>query len=82
MIVNGVDEAELTTGKEWRLPPTDSSSAYVGTLYGMGPKAALHALSNLVGTAQSTVRRLVDVRLVGSMWLEGFEAPAGIRIVE
>jgi len=54
----------------------------VGTLYGIrDPTPALQALSNLIGRGQIE-GELVDVRLVGSMWLEGFEAPPGIRVVE
>ena len=80
VIVNGVDEADLPEGVA---PPSDRFVlAYVGTLYGIrDPTPALHALSNLIEHGQID-GELVDVRLVGSMWLEGFEAPAGIRIVE
>jgi glycosyltransferase involved in cell wall biosynthesis len=80
VIVNGVDEADLPEGVA---PSSDRFVlAYVGTLYGIrDPTPALHALSNLIERGQID-GELVDVRLVGSMWLEGFEAPAGIRIVE
>jgi glycosyltransferase involved in cell wall biosynthesis len=77
-IVNGVDEADLPSSVS--RPPADRFIlAYVGTIYGIrDPSPVLNALATLVARGAVDGER-VAVRFVGSMWLEGFEPPAGIR---
>jgi glycosyltransferase involved in cell wall biosynthesis len=78
VIVNGVDESDLRAGIR---PPSDRFVlAHVGTLYGLrDPSPALRALASLVRRGDVDGERIV-VRLVGSMWLEGFEPPSGVRV--
>jgi glycosyltransferase involved in cell wall biosynthesis len=80
VIVNGVDEADLPETAE---PPSDRFVlSYVGTIYGIrDPSPALRALARLVARGDVDGDR-VEVRLVGSMWLEGFAAPAGLRVIQ
>lgn len=78
VIVNGVDEADLPASTA---PPADRFVlSYVGTTYGIrDPTPALRAIAALVNRGEIDADK-VEVRLVGSMWLEGFEPPAGIRV--
>jgi glycosyltransferase involved in cell wall biosynthesis len=78
VIVNGVDEADVPAGAR---PPSDRFVlAYVGTIYGIrDPSPALHALAELTRRGEIDAER-VTVRLVGSLWLEGFEPPPGIHL--
>ncbi len=78
-IVNGADEADLPAATSG--PPADRFVlTYVGTIYGIrDPSPALRALAALAARGEIDGERL-EVRLVGSMWLEGFEPPPGIRV--
>jgi glycosyltransferase involved in cell wall biosynthesis len=78
VIVNGVDEADLPTGA---MPQSHRFVlAHVGTIYGIrDPSPALRALALLIQRGQVDGEQ-VEVRLVGSLWLEGFEPPSGIRV--
>jgi glycosyltransferase involved in cell wall biosynthesis len=78
VIVNGVDDADLPVSAA---PPTDRFVlSYVGTTYGIrDPSPALRALARLVEHGEIDRDRF-EVRLVGSMWLEGFQPPPGIRV--
>lgn len=78
VIVNGVDDADLPA------PTAESRErfvlAHVGTIYGpRDPTPALSALAALVERGEVDGERFV-VRLVGSMWLQGFEPPPGIQV--
>jgi glycosyltransferase involved in cell wall biosynthesis len=77
-IPNGVDDADLATGIH---PPTGRFVlAYVGTIYGIrDPTPAFRALARLIERGEVDDAR-VEVRLVGSMWMEGFEPGAGIQM--
>lgn len=78
VIVNGVDEADLPAGAQ--APADRFVLAYVGTIYGIrDPTPALRALAALSERSELDGAR-VTVRLVGSLWLEGFEPPAGIDV--
>jgi glycosyltransferase involved in cell wall biosynthesis len=78
VILNGVDEADLP--KTPLQPPTDHFVlANVGTVYGtIDPRPALRAVANLVerGTIE---RERVEVRFIGSIWIEDFQPPPAIR---
>ena len=78
VIVNGVDEADLPTGVA---PPSDRFVlAHVGTIYGIrDPSPVLRAVARLIERGMIDGER-VEVRLVGSLWLEDFEPPAGVRV--
>ena len=78
-ILNGVDAADLP-GDDVGPDPDRFVLAYVGTLYGIrNPEPVLRALARL--TERGAVDRdRVVVRLVGSIWLEGFEPPPGIAV--
>jgi glycosyltransferase involved in cell wall biosynthesis len=78
VIVNGVDEADLPTGVA---PHSDRFVlAHVGTIYGIrDPSPVLRAVARLIQRGMIDGER-VEVRLVGSLWLEGFEPPAGVRV--
>jgi glycosyltransferase involved in cell wall biosynthesis len=78
VIVNGVDEADLPAEAQ---PPSDRFVlAYVGTIYGIrDPSPALRALAELARRGEIEAER-VTVRLVGSLWLEGFAPPPGIHV--
>lgn len=78
VIVNGVDEADLPEGVR---PPAETFVlAHVGTIYGpRDPSPALRALAALVERGEIDGERVL-VRLVGSMWLQGFAPPSGIRV--
>ena len=53
---------------------------YVGTIYGIrDPSPVLRALATLVARGEIDGER-VEVRFVGSTWLEGFEPPPGIQV--
>jgi hypothetical protein len=74
VIVNGVDEADLPTG----VAPHSHRFvlAHVGTIYGIrDPSPVLRALARLIQGGMIDGER-VAVRLVGSLWLEGFEPPS------
>jgi glycosyltransferase involved in cell wall biosynthesis len=77
-ILNGVDDADLATGIR---PPTERFVlAYVGTIYGIrDPSPVLRALAALADRGEVD-RRQLEVRLVGSLWLEGFDLPAGMEV--
>jgi glycosyltransferase involved in cell wall biosynthesis len=78
VIVNGVDEADLPTG----VAPHSHRFvlAHVGTIYGIrDPSPVLRALARLIQGGMIDGER-VAVRLVGSLWLEGFEPPSGVRV--
>ena len=78
VIVNGVDETDLPTGTQ--PSPERFVLAHVGTLYGLrDPSPVLRAAAGLVGRGAIDGDRFA-VRLVGSMWLEGFQPPAGIVV--
>jgi glycosyltransferase involved in cell wall biosynthesis len=78
VIVNGVDEADLPNGAK---PQSDRFVlAHVGTIYGIrDPSPVLRALARLVDRGLIDGER-VEVRLVGSLWLERFEPPSGVRV--
>lgn len=78
-IVNGVDEADLPALSSG--PHADRFVlTYVGTIYGIrDPSPVLDALANLVARGVIDGER-VEVRFVGSTWLEGFKPPPGIRV--
>ena len=78
VIVNGVDEADLPTGP---MPQSHRFVlAHVGTIYGIrDPSPGLRALAQLVQRGLVDGKQ-VEVRLVGSLWLEGFDPPSGIRV--
>jgi glycosyltransferase involved in cell wall biosynthesis len=77
-IPNGVDDADLATSSH---PPADRFVlAYVGTIYGIrDPSPVFQALARLIDRGE-VARARFEVRLVGSLWLEGFEPPAGIEV--
>jgi glycosyltransferase involved in cell wall biosynthesis len=77
-IPNGVDHDDLVTDIR---PPLDRFVlAYVGTIYGIrDPSPVFRALARLVDRGDIDGQRF-EVRLVGSLWLEGFEPPAGIEV--
>ena len=77
-IPNGVDEADLPRSIH---PPADRFVlAYVGTIYGIrDPSPVFRALARLIDRGEVDRGRF-EVRLVGSLWLEGFEPPAGIDV--
>jgi glycosyltransferase involved in cell wall biosynthesis len=78
-IVNGVDEADLPVASSE--PHADRFVlTYVGTIYGIrDPSPVLHALASLVARSEIDGGRL-EVRFVGSSWLEGFEPPPEIHV--
>jgi len=77
-ILNGVDEADLATGN--RPPAERFVLAYVGTIYGIrDPTPVFRALTKLADRGEID-RGRIEVRLVGSVWLEGFEPPTGIEV--
>lgn len=78
VIVNGVDDADFPTG----VAPNSHRFvlAHVGTIYGIrDPSPVLRALARLVQGGLIDGEQ-IEVRLVGSLWLEGFEPPPGIRV--
>jgi glycosyltransferase involved in cell wall biosynthesis len=78
VIVNGVDEADLPNGVA---PHSDRFVlAHVGTIYGIrDPSPVLRAFARLIQSGAIDGER-VEVRLVGSLWLEGFDPPLGVRV--
>ncbi len=78
-ILNGVDEADLPSSPAG--PPADRFVlTYVGTVYGIrDPSPVLRALASLAARNAIDGGR-VEVRFVGSTWLEGFEPPPGIQV--
>jgi glycosyltransferase involved in cell wall biosynthesis len=79
-IVNGVDEADLPPGDAPGPPAGRFVLTHVGTLYELqDPSPALRALARLVAEGAIDGSR-VEVRLVGNVWIPGFEPPAGIRV--
>jgi glycosyltransferase involved in cell wall biosynthesis len=78
VIPNGVDEGDLP--KTSKPPPTDRFVlANVGTVYdSIDPRPALRALGNLV-EQREIEREQVEVRFVGSIWIEDFQPPRSIR---
>ena len=78
-IVNGVDDEDLPVGDVGPVPGR-FVLAYVGTLYGIrDPGPVLAALAALADRG-AIDRERVALRLVGSMWLEGFQPPTGIEV--
>jgi glycosyltransferase involved in cell wall biosynthesis len=77
-IPNGVDEDDLVTDVD---PPADRFVlAYVGTIYGIrDPSPVFRALAALIHRGEIDGGRF-EVRLVGSLWLEGFEPPTNIEV--
>jgi glycosyltransferase involved in cell wall biosynthesis len=77
-ILNGVDESDVAIGI---LPSAERFVlAYVGTIYGIrDPTPVFRALAALADRGDLDRGRFL-VRLVGSVWLEGFEPPAGIEV--
>jgi glycosyltransferase involved in cell wall biosynthesis len=77
-IPNGVDDADLTTNSH---PPADRFVlAYVGTIYGIrDPSPVFWALAGLIDQGEVDSGSF-EVRLVGSLWLEGFDPPAGLEV--
>ena len=73
VIANGIDEADLPAGVA---PGSDRFVlAHVGTIYGIrDPSPVLRALVRLIRKGAIDGER-VAVRLVGSLWLEGFDPP-------
>src|SRR5205823_4983641 len=54
--------------------------AHVGTIYGIrDPSPVLRALARLIQRGMIDGER-VAVRLIGSLWLERFEPPSGVRV--
>jgi glycosyltransferase involved in cell wall biosynthesis len=78
VIVNGVDEADFPIGAK---PKSHRFVlAHVGTIYGIrDPSPVLNALARLVQRGLIDGEQ-VEVKLVGSLWLEGFEPPSMIRV--
>jgi glycosyltransferase involved in cell wall biosynthesis len=78
VIVNGVDEADLPIGAKRQ--SHRFVLAHVGTIYGIrDPSPVLRALARLVQRGLVDGEQ-VEVRLVGSLWLEDFEPPPVIRV--
>ena len=78
VIVNGVDEADLPIGAKRQ--SHRFVLAHVGTIYGIrDPSPVLRALARLVQRGLVDGEQL-EVRLVGSLWLEDFEPPSVIRV--
>lgn len=77
VILNGVDNADLP--KTALHPPADRFVlAHVGTVYdSIDPRPALRALGNLVEQGKIE-RKKVEVRFVGSIWIEDFRPPQSI----
>lgn len=77
-IPNGVDEADLATSIH---PPGGRFVlAYVGTIYGIrDPSPVFRALARLIDRGEVDRGRF-EVRLVGSLWLEGFEPPTEVEV--
>jgi glycosyltransferase involved in cell wall biosynthesis len=79
-IVNGVDEADLPVASALRPPADRFVLAHVGTLYDIQDLSpVLRALAALAARGAIDAD-LVDVRLVGSFWLQNFAPPAGIHV--
>jgi len=78
VIVNGVDEADLPASVT---PQSDRFVlSHVGTVYGIrDPSPVLRALGRLIHDGLIDGERFT-VRLVGSLWLERFEPPPGVRV--
>ena len=78
-IVNGADVADFPN------PPSDPPGerfvlAHVGTVYGIrDPTPVLRAIERLVAQGELDGDRL-EVRLVGSLWLDEFLPPPGIHV--
>jgi glycosyltransferase involved in cell wall biosynthesis len=78
-IPNGADEADFPDVSP-PPPPGRFVLAHVGTVYGIrDPTPVLRALERLVARREIDGDRL-EVRLVGSLWLDGFSPPPGIRV--
>jgi glycosyltransferase involved in cell wall biosynthesis len=78
-IVNGADETDFPSPPP-RPPRERFVLAHVGTFYGIrDPSPVLRALERLVARGEVDGDRL-EVRLVGSLWLDEFSPPAGIRV--
>jgi glycosyltransferase involved in cell wall biosynthesis len=79
-IFNGVDEADLPPVAAPGPPGDRFVLTHVGTIYdSIDPRPALRALADLAAKGVIDRERL-EVRLVGSIWLPGFTAPAGLRV--
>jgi glycosyltransferase involved in cell wall biosynthesis len=79
-IVNGVDEEDFPEESS-AVPPADRFVlSHVGTLYELqDPSAALRALAKLAARGVVDPER-VEVRLVGNVWIPGYEPPSGVRV--
>jgi glycosyltransferase involved in cell wall biosynthesis len=78
VIVNGVDETDLPISAKRQ--SHRFVLAHVGTIYGIrDPSPVLRALARLVQRGLVDGEQL-EVRLVGSLWLEDFEPPSVIRV--
>jgi glycosyltransferase involved in cell wall biosynthesis len=79
-ILNGVDEDDLPTPLASSPPVGRFVLAHVGTLYDIqDPAPVLRALAELAERGEIDAD-LVEVRLVGSVWLPKFAAPPQIRV--
>jgi glycosyltransferase involved in cell wall biosynthesis len=81
LIPNGVDEDDLP-GPDAPGPSADRFVlAHVGTLYDIrDPTSVLAALAALAARGEVD-GEVVEVRLVGNVWLTSFTPPAGLRVV-
>jgi glycosyltransferase involved in cell wall biosynthesis len=80
VIPNGVDEDDLPRASAPDPPAERFVLAHVGTLYDIrDPAPALRALASLAAR-EAVDRELVEVRLVGNVWLTDFAPPPGIRV--
>jgi len=78
-IVNGADEADFPASPAGP-PPDRFVLAHVGTVYGIrDPSPVLQALERLVSRGELDGNR-IEVRLVGSLWLDAFSPPRSIRV--
>jgi glycosyltransferase involved in cell wall biosynthesis len=79
-IVNGVDEEDFPPGTPGPSPRRFVVS-HVGTLYDLqDPTPALRALDGLRRNGEVDVGQ-VEVRLVGNVWVSGFQPPSNLPIV-
>ena len=78
-IVNGVDPADFAA--EMPGPPTNRFVlSFIGSLYdSINPEAALRVLASLSERSAIDAER-IEVRIVGSVWIPGFEPPPGVRV--
>jgi glycosyltransferase involved in cell wall biosynthesis len=79
-ILNGVDETDFAESAPFAGPNDRFVVAHVGTLYNLqDPSVALRALAGLAARGAIDGER-VAVRLVGNVWIPGFEPPPGIHV--